>query len=239
MIPEKIIVEVWSDVTCVHCFLAKKNFETALAKFKYRDQVDVIWRSFELAPELEVERGKSMYQFLADYNGATLEQVKSVCEQIVNAGNKVGLTYNFNTAVPANSFRAHQFVHLAKDYHLQNEAKEALFRAHFTDGLDIDDVDVLKQIATTIGMDPDAVHDLAVSNKYAEPVKMDEETARKKGIHGVPYYLFNSTHAITGAKESILFLEALEKSYTNIKSYGESNLPSGASGDVCEIGERC
>jgi predicted DsbA family dithiol-disulfide isomerase len=239
MIQNKITVEIWSDITCVHCFLAKRHFETALAEFKHRDHVDIIWRSFELAPNLVVDHGKSMYQFLADYNGATVEQVKEVCGQIASAGTEAGLTYNFEKAIPANSFLAHQFSHLAMDHHLQNEAKEALFKAHFTDGIDINNIDALKQIATSIGMDSDALSGLVTSNKYAEAVKRDEETAQKKGIKAVPHYLINSTHSITGAKESSVFLDALEKGYADLKLHHDKKSISKNDGPACEIGKVC
>lgn len=231
MIPGKINVEIWSDVTCVHCYMAKRHFEKALSAFKHRDQVSIVWRSFELAPGLVPEPGKSMYQFLADYNGATFDQVKNVCGQITRDGQRAGIHFNFETAIPANSFLAHQFSHLTAEHQVQHEAKEALFKAHFTDGLDINSVEVLKRIASSIGMDPRAVDELARSARYADAVVADERAAREKKINAVPYYLFNSTHSISGAKDASTFLSALEKCYPPELSTAE--------GDTCEIGKAC
>jgi len=239
MIPEKITVEIWSDITCVHCFTAKRQFEIALSNFKHSDQVQIIWRSFELAPGLVVKPGQSMYEFLADYNGATMEQVKNICNQIAVEGRKVGAVFNFDVAIPANSFLAHQFSYLAKEYHLQNEAKEALYKAHFTDGLDIASIDVLKQLAKSIGMDPNVVSKLGGSSKYSEAVKRDAEEARKKNIKAVPFFLVNSTHSLQGAKESHVFLEVLDKALADLSRHGKKESNMNLAGDICEIGKAC
>ena len=43
-------VEIWSDVVCPWCYIGKRRFEAALARFEHRDEVEVEWRSFELDP---------------------------------------------------------------------------------------------------------------------------------------------------------------------------------------------
>jgi len=43
-------VEIWSDVACPWCYIGKRRFEGALDHFAHRDQIDVIWRSYQLVP---------------------------------------------------------------------------------------------------------------------------------------------------------------------------------------------
>ncbi|MBW3651594.1 MAG: DsbA family protein [Actinobacteria bacterium] len=43
-------VEPWSDVVCPWCYIDKRNLEAALAVFEHGDELDVVWRSFELDP---------------------------------------------------------------------------------------------------------------------------------------------------------------------------------------------
>ena len=43
-------VEIWSDVVCPWCYLGKRRFERALESFEHRDEVEVVYRSFELDP---------------------------------------------------------------------------------------------------------------------------------------------------------------------------------------------
>ena len=43
-------IEVWSDVVCPWCYIGKRRLEEALAAFAHRDEVEVVYRSFELDP---------------------------------------------------------------------------------------------------------------------------------------------------------------------------------------------
>ena len=45
-------VEVWSDVVCPWCYIGKRRLESALEQFPHRDQVEVVWRSFQLDPSV-------------------------------------------------------------------------------------------------------------------------------------------------------------------------------------------
>jgi len=241
MMTNKFKVEIWSDVTCVHCYIAKRKFEKALSQFQNTKDVEIIWRSFELAPNLSVKPGKSMYQFLADFNGASVDQVKHVCSNISNAASEVGLTYNFDIAVPANSFLAHRFSHLAKHHGLQNQAEEAVFRAHFTEGKNIDDIEVLLDLGIKIGLNENVLRDELSGNKYTDEVKYDISEARRLGIRGVPYYLFNSKHSIYGAKEVNAFSEVLEKAHMEWieDKKNEKLITEDPGGGACEIGGQC
>ena len=51
-------IEVWSDVVCPWCYIGKRHLESALDDFDHQDEVEVVYRSFELdpsAPEVPVE----------------------------------------------------------------------------------------------------------------------------------------------------------------------------------------
>ena len=43
-------IEIWSDVVCPWCFVGKRRLETALSTFEHADEVEVVYRSFELDP---------------------------------------------------------------------------------------------------------------------------------------------------------------------------------------------
>ena len=53
-------VEIWSDIVCPWCYIGKRRFETALAEFAHADDVEVVWRAFELDPSARASgRGPS------------------------------------------------------------------------------------------------------------------------------------------------------------------------------------
>ena len=107
-------VEIWSDVTCTHCYTAKRKFESALSQFKNRDKLEIIWRSFELAPGLKTDPNKFLPRFLQELQGISLEQAHEMIDHVTDSVKEVGLEYNLNKAIPANSFNAHRLSHFAK-----------------------------------------------------------------------------------------------------------------------------
>ena len=50
MLNALVLVEIWSDVVCPWCYIGKRRFERALEQFEHCDDVEVVWRAFELDP---------------------------------------------------------------------------------------------------------------------------------------------------------------------------------------------
>ena len=73
----------------------------------------------------------------------SVEQSKQMHERVVEMAKNAGLNYNFDKAVVANSFKAHQFIQLAKSNGLGDEAEELLFKSYFTEGKNIADESTL------------------------------------------------------------------------------------------------
>jgi predicted DsbA family dithiol-disulfide isomerase len=210
---KKIEVEVWSDVMCPFCYIGKRRFEAALAQFPHQDEVKVTWKSFQLSPDAKTQPGKSMNEFLAEHKGISVTQAQQLHAQVTQMAAGAGLTYNFDQAVVANSFNAHRFIHFAKKYGKQTEAKELVFKAHFTEGRNVDEYSTLIEIGKSIGLDPVALQTALEDGSFSEDVRHDMREAAQIGVRGVPYFLFNRKHLVYGAQETRVFLDALQKSW--------------------------
>jgi len=209
----KMKVEIWSDVMCPFCYIGKRKFETALNQFPEKENVQLIWKSFQLSPDMKTDPGKNINQFLAAHKGITLQEAKRMNDHVTQLAAKVGLVYDFDKAIVANSFNAHRLVHFAKHHGKQNEAEEQLFKAYFTDGKNTDDTTTLIQLGTEIGLDATALKTVLETDKYAEDVKADIQEAHQIGVRGVPFFVFDRKYAVSGAQESPVFLQTLEKSF--------------------------
>ena len=207
----KMKVEIWSDVMCPFCYIGKRKFEAALAQFPQRDQVEVVWKSFQLDPTLETDTSKSVQQSLKESKGWTQEQTEEAMSYVVNMAKSVGLAYHFDKAVVANSFDAHRFSHLAKKHGLQNEAEERLFAAYFTEGKNTADHQILIQLGVEIGLDANDVKKVLEASDYAAEVQKDIAEARQIGVNGVPFFVFDGKYAVSGAQDSKVFLDVLNK----------------------------
>ena len=210
---KKMVVEIWSDVMCPFCYIGKRQFELALSKFEYKNEVEVIWRSFELNPSVKTDTTLSVVQYLSLNKGIPLEDAKSMADYATNMARGVDLEYHFEKAVVANSFKAHQFLHFAKEYGKQSEVEEALFKAYFTDGKNTDDTNVLLKIAGEVGLDSKKLEAALANGTFSKDVKADELKAQQLGINGVPFFYLNESIQLSGAQDAKEFLKALNKAY--------------------------
>lgn len=206
-------IEIWSDVMCPFCYIGKRKFEAAMADFAQRDNVEIEWKSYQLTPDMVTQPGKSMNEFLAEHKGMSPAAAEEMNRRVAEMAHTVGLHYQLDKAVVANSFQAHQFAHFAKKYGKQDEAEEALFRAYFTDGKNIDDTETLLQLGRELGLDPKALAESLAKDEFAGDVEKDVAEAQQIGVRGVPFFVFNRAYGISGAQEPEAFLNTLEKSY--------------------------
>lgn len=209
----KMKIEIWSDVVCPFCYIGKRKFEVALSDFKHANELEIIWKSYQLSPQMKTVPGKSIHQYLSEHKRISLEEATTLNNQVADWARQAGLQYNFDKAIPANTFMAHRFSHLARAQGVQNEAEEKLFSTYFTEGKNIDDVDTLAQIGAEIGIDAGLVKSTLKSDEYAEAVRNDIQEAYRLGLRGVPFFVFDRKYSVSGAQDSIVFLNTLEKAY--------------------------
>ncbi|RYU90469.1 DsbA family oxidoreductase [Mucilaginibacter terrigena] len=206
-------IEIWSDVMCPFCYIGKRRFEDALQQFAHKDEVEIEWKSFQLNPGMITDPSVNISQYLADAKGWTLDYAQQMNNHVTQMAAEVGLEYHMDKAVVANSFNAHRFSHLAKKHGLGDAAEEALFRAYFTDGKNIDDTATLAQLGTGIGLDAGEINKTLATDAYADDVKHDVAEAQYLGIQGVPFFVMNSKYAVSGAQAVPVFSQTLEKAF--------------------------
>jgi predicted DsbA family dithiol-disulfide isomerase len=204
-------VEIWSDVVCPWCYIGKRRFESALARFPHRDEVDVEWRSFELdpaAPPTAELRGTHADQLQVKF-GRPAAEIDQLLARVTSLAAAEGLDFRFDLNRGGNSFDAHRLLHLAKAHGRQDQLKERLDRGTFTEGLAVSDHEELTALAVEIGLDEAEVRDVLAGDRYADAVRDDEAQARAYGINGVPFFVLDGRYGVSGAQPADLFLQAL------------------------------
>jgi predicted DsbA family dithiol-disulfide isomerase len=230
-------VEIWSDVVCPWCYIGKRRFEGALARFEHRDDIDVVWHSFELDPTTERtgRPGGSTERLAAKYR-ITLDEVRQMQQRVTDAAAGEGLDFQLDAAVPANTVDAHRVIHLAARHGLQGAMKERLLRAHFTDGEAVGEVDTLVRLATEVGLDAEEVRTTLAGDELVDAVRADEAEARALGITGVPFFVIDRRYGVSGAQPSELLLEALQTAWNESRPLAmvQAGSPSAdGDADVC------
>ncbi len=144
-------VEIWSDIVCPFCYIGKRKFEKALDGFDGKENVEIEWKSFQLDPAMDNTEGLNVHEYLGKRKGGSTADGKQMNDNMSAVAKEVGLNYDFDKAIINNTIHAHRLLHFAKQYDLQNELKERIFKAYYTEGKDTADFDVLVQLATEAG----------------------------------------------------------------------------------------
>jgi predicted DsbA family dithiol-disulfide isomerase len=239
-IQNKMKVEIWSDVMCPFCYIGKRKFETALTQFADSNNIELEWKSFQLNPDMVTDTSKNINEYLAVHKGISIEEAKRMNDYVTNMAKQEGLEYNFDKAIVANSFNAHRFSHFAKQNGKQDAAEERLFSAYFTEGKNTDDIDVLMQLGEEIGLDTVALKAVLESDAYADEVRGDVTEAMQLGVRGVPFFVFDRKYAVSGAQDSKVFLQTLEKSFEEWRAVNPAPaFEMVGDGPSCEPGKDC
>lgn len=214
---EKITIEIWSDIVCPFCFVGKKKMEKAIATLKAEDQVEIIWRSFQLDPDFPTGKSISTNEYLVQRKGYPKEQVARMTAQLVESGKGYGIDFNFDKARSFNTLNAHRLIHWANEEGKSNELKEALMISYFSEGLDLSVTENLLSVLENAGLDMTKAKEVLESDAYTAEVNQDISKARTLGVSGVPYFVLNGEAAISGAQNDEVFENTLAAALKNLK----------------------
>jgi predicted DsbA family dithiol-disulfide isomerase len=234
-----VLVEIWSDIVCPWCYIGKRRFEAALARFEHADRVEVRWRSFELDPTAPFRRSGTMAGHLAAKYGMSVEQAAARLADMDRLAAAEGLRYDLARTQGGNTFAAHRLVHLgyARDGATGAAVKEALLHAYFEDLEPVSEPEVLVRVGVAAGLDRDEVAGVVEGDRFAAEVRADEAEAAALGCTGVPFFVFDRRFAVSGAQDADTFLltlqRAWERSHPPLEAVGE--VAEGCSGPDCAI----
>ncbi|MGR7024327.1 DsbA family oxidoreductase [Geodermatophilus sp. URMC 62] len=218
-------IEVWSDVVCPWCYIGKRRLETALARFPHRDEVEVVWRSFQLDPSIPEGQTHPTLPALAAKYGRPVEEVRAMMRHVEETAAGEGLQYSLADGVSGNTLLAHELVHLGAERGLQAQTKERLLRAYFEEGRPVFDVDSLAALAVEVGLDEAEVRAALADHRYRPAVLADAATAQQLGATGVPFFVVDRRYGAAGAQPADVLLQLLERAWAE-------RAPVASAGDV-------
>lgn len=205
----RLRIDVWSDVVCPWCHLGVTYLHRALAQFDHADRVDVVLRSFQLDPTAPVRDDVPLVTRLARKYGTTEEQVARSQERLRSLGAEVGIDFRFDLTARGNTLLAHRLLHLAADHGRRAELEDRLFRAYFTEGEVVGDPDTLRRLAADVDLPAEDVERVLAGPDHVAEVQADLDEAHRRGITGVPFFLFDDDLGLSGAQAPDRMLRVL------------------------------
>jgi len=205
-------IEIWSDIACPWCYIGKARFDKALAEYEHADAVEVSWRSFQLQPDAPRENPVLTASHLAEKYGVGLSEAHEMMARASQVAADEGLEFHLDKALAANTFDAHRLVHFAAGKgELGKEMMTRLMRAYQSEGANVADHETLLKLAVEVGLDGTEVSQMLGSDAFAAEVRADFARGRAFGVSGVPFFVIDERHGISGAQPSELFLRALRQ----------------------------
>lgn len=206
---QALTIDVVSDVVCPWCFIGKRRLETAIA-LKPAIPVTVRYRPYFLNPWVPRE-GISREQYLTTKFGS-VERYNANAQRIVQAAREDGLAYNLDAiARQPNTLDCHRLILWSGATGDPARMKQRLMELYFTEGGDLSDNEVLVQAARDCGMDGDEVRQWLATDKDAEHIEAEAESARTAGIEGVPCFILGGMFAVSGAQAPDYLADAIER----------------------------
>jgi len=204
-------IEIWSDFACPFCYIGKKRFEQALNEFPHKDQIEVIYKAYQLNPNAPKVMEGNAYESFAKGHGTTPAQAKQKFEMFTQNAKTVGLEYRYDIIQMTNTFDAHRLAKWANQFGKEDLITNRLMKAYFTDGLNIADHQTLENLAKEVGLNELEAHDVLASDQYKDQVVNEQQESRQLGVQGVPFFVLNRKYGISGAQQKEYFTQALNQ----------------------------
>jgi predicted DsbA family dithiol-disulfide isomerase len=176
-------IDIFSDTVCPWCYIGKQRLEWALAR-RPQEALNITWRAFQLNPDMPRIRG---------------------------VGDEENIPFAFEaiTRTP-NTVDSHRLIRYAATLGHQDDVVQALFEAYFCAGRDIGERAVLAEIGAAAGLDETTVTEFLASGAQAAEILAEDNAARRMGIQGVPCFIIDGRHVLSGAQPPEVFLQMFD-----------------------------
>ena len=198
MSEQRMRVDIVSDVVCPWCVVGYRQLARAAEQVGVG--LDVHWHPFELNPRM-VDEGEDVREHLARKYGSTPARSAQARAMLTRLGGEVGFEFRYADDMRIYpTFRAHQLLRWAEEQGAGHRLKQALFAAYFTGQRNINDPEVLADVAAEQGLDRQAAAAVLKDGRNAEAVRDAERVWTGRGITGVPAMIFDERHLMVGAR---------------------------------------
>jgi predicted DsbA family dithiol-disulfide isomerase len=167
--------------------------KSSLDDLAQTEDIEVIWRSFELRPN--------------DAPPLPPEQEQAYKERVAAAWPRTSRMARERFGVEMKTHRwgvdsrpALEGAKFAEARGLGEPFHEAMFRAHFVEDRDFGDLETLADLAEEVGLDRAEFKEAIEAGTYAAQVDADVAQARAFGLSGVPATIINDKYLLSGAQ---------------------------------------
>lgn len=201
-------IDIFSDTVCPWCYIGKQRLERALAR-RPQEALTITWRAFQLNPDMPTDGMERQRYLSTKFGGA--ENAATIYGRIRSVGEEESIPFDFEAiARTPNTVDSHRLIRYAAELGHQDDVVQAIFEAYFCDGRDIGDRQVLTEIGAAAGLDETSVIEFLTSGAQSAEILAEDNAARRMGIQGVPCFIIDGRHVLSGAQPPEVFLQMFD-----------------------------
>jgi predicted DsbA family dithiol-disulfide isomerase len=196
-----LTLTMFSDFICPFCYIGFETVRRLQPEFGF----DIDWKGFQIHPEWPAE-GISAHQYRP---GMDAETRRAIWARIVALGEAVGLNIK-PPELLVNSRLALEAAEFAKEFGKAELFEDRIFRAYFSEGLNIGSHNVLANLAAETGLDRNELIVALESQRYHDRLQQNAMVARERGVDGVPTF-FLGDYPLVGAQSEQVMRQILQR----------------------------
>ena len=204
-------IDIVSDVACPWCAIGYKRLEQAMEALAGEFSFTGTWYPFQLNPDQSAE-GEPILDSLCRKYGKSAGEIERTQDEIIAIAQGLGLNFTRARERRAhNTFDAHRLIAWARGQNKATELNMALFDVYFGHALNPSDPEVLRQAAEAAGLDGETASEVIASDAHADEVRSEEAFYKQAGVTGVPAFIINGSHLVSGAQEPETLIQAFRQ----------------------------
>ncbi|MEH6346450.1 MAG: DsbA family oxidoreductase [Bermanella sp.] len=203
-------IDIVSDVVCPWCAIGFANLNKAIAQLDEPVETKINWHPFQLNPSMGKE-GQDINEHLVEKYGLSDSKLAENKQHIRQIGQDSGVEFKFDQRARIyNTLDCHILLHWAGEKDKQTQLKLALFKAYFSEGKDISQLDILLEVVESVGLDKLEAQIVLKDEKYKNIVKDEESKYKSMGIQSVPAFIINNEYLLSGGQPKDVFKQSLQ-----------------------------
>jgi predicted DsbA family dithiol-disulfide isomerase len=212
--PKPLSIIIYSDVICPWCYIGKRRLEQGLAAAGRSAEIN--WLPYELNPDMAEEGVERTAYLDAKFGPGKRASIEA---RLTEAAKEDGLTFNWDKVMRApNTRKAHILIALGAGIGQANHLKGEIMEAYFTKGRDIGDSAVLIEIGTAAGLKREEILAAFIDPGIKHEIERLEGQAHQLGVEGVPFFIVNQTHVLSGAQPAAVWADVARKLFEDTTS---------------------
>ncbi|GHA56110.1 DsbA family oxidoreductase [Pontibacter akesuensis] len=236
MSKQKIKIDIVSDINCPWCYVGEQRLKKAIAATEGTYEFDINFKPFELNASIPQEGVDRVEYFKNSYGPGIVSQLDTMNQRMTDAGTEEGIQFNFDKLPRVNNtFNGHRLIWLADQHGVQKAVANALFYSHFTEGKNMNDTAVLKEVGIANGIPAEKLEGFFEGEEGTKEVRALEQWAQASGITGVPAFIINDKYLVSGAQPAATFLNVFSEVAPKAPAFEEIK----TEGDSCGIDGNC